>query len=784
MYNNIMTSYKEKQDKYIDLKINGRLFPSYILANFKSYKLPEIIKTDDDPCLVKTKLELKKYQLFASKYLDFNGPYKNILLYLSVGSGKTATAINIYNMLYNYSPGWNVFILTKSSLKNSTWMPELKQWLLDEEKEFRMQNITFISFDAPNADKAFMDAIRNSDTSKKNIYFIDEAHLFIRNVYGNISSSKGRRAQNIYEHIIQDQKENDGTRVVLISATPAINNPFELALLFNLLRPGIFPKSESQFNQEFISSGSYRTISPAKKNLFQRRILGLVSYYFGRVPGSYASTTTDYVDVKMSKYQEEIYSYFEEMEEKIARKKRSGGSSSETYKSYTRQSCNFTFPFMDQGISGETRPRPRGFKISEQDAQLLEKGKANPNADKGTNKYYNVQNYLDATAKFISMFENYLNDKNSKDEQNKHILLDDVNTFLNKYKGNFVEFHESDSKKSSLYTELHKCSAKFIYAIFNIMKSKGPVLVYSNYVLMEGLQLFKLYLKYFGFSSITNNNSTEESLKYAEYHGGVDDSQRVKNKNIFNTSANKYGKICKIMMISPAGTEGISLSNVRQVHLLEPYWNEVRMTQMIGRAVRFCSHKELPLDERHVDIYRYKSVRASGGKQTTDQYIEDLARGKEGLIQSFLDAVKEAAVDCELNKSHNSLVQDFKCFQFDEPSLFDEQIGPSYKDDIHDDMKMDNGSNSLKSQTIRIKVMKIKAVKLLSKPGIDKDKVKYSKQAYYWYNNVTGVVYDYDMHYAIGKIGYDDDNLPMKKDKDSYIITQVIPIPQIKEEDE
>jgi hypothetical protein len=99
-------------------------------------------------------------------------------------------------------------------------------------------------------------------------------------------------------------------------------------------------------------------------------------------------------------------------------------------------------------------------------------------------------------------------------------------------------------------------------------------------------------------------------------------------------------------------------------------------------------------------------------------------------------------------------------------------------------MKMDNGSNSLKSQTIRIKVMKIKAVKLLSNPNVEKDNVRYSKQAYYWYNNVTGVVYDYDMHYAIGKIGYDDDNLPMKKDKDVYIITQVVPIPQIKEEEE
>ena len=96
-------------------------------------------------------------------------------------------------------------------------------------------------------------------------------------------------------------------------------------------------------------------------------------------------------------------------------------------------------------------------------------------------------------------------------------------------------------------------------------------------------------------------------------------------------------------MISPAGAEGISLFNVRQVHLLEPYWHEVRMTQMIGRAVRQCSHKDLPMNERHVDIFRYKSIRGKNEKWTTDQQIENIARSKDSLIQSFLDTVKEAA---------------------------------------------------------------------------------------------------------------------------------------------
>lgn len=776
-----MSEYKRHKDKYIDLKINGRLFPSWVLANFKTYKLPEMFKSDEDQCSKKSKLELRKYQLFLSKYLDFNSPFKNILIYHGLGSGKTGSAINIYNMLYNYTPGWNVFILIKATLKDHPWMTDLQKWLLEEEKKFRFQNIVFVSYDAPNADKAFMDAVKNADSSKKSIYIIDESHNFIRNVYSNISTRLGRRALSIYDYIIQDQKENEGTRVILLSGTPAINEPYELSLMFNLLRPGIFPKSNSIFNQEFISISSYKTLNPSKKNMFQRRIMGLVSYYIGATPDYYATKTINYIDIEMSKYQEDIYTYFEKIEKQMAYKNRSNNKSSETYKSYTRQACNFTFPLMMQGISGETRPRPRGFKITEKEAQLLDK--TTENIEKGTEKYYNVQNYLDAVDNFVKMFDSYLSERQYSDEKNGHTLVNDIKIYHETYNDNYVEYHKNETIKSSLYTELHKCSAKMLYIIFEIIKSHGPVLVYSNYVLMEGLQIFKIYLKYFGFESLSNKLSGIDNFRYTEYHGGIDAKQRALNLEQFNAKENKYGNICKIMMISPAGAEGIGLLNIRQVHLMEPYWHEVRIIQMIGRAIRMCSHKDLPMNERHVDIYRYKSVRSNDGKWTTDQYIEDLARSKEGLIQSFLDAMKEVAVDCDLNKSHNLLAQDYKCFKFDETSLFDDQIGPAYKEDIHDDITMNNGSNNfLKSQTIRIKVLKIKAVKQLSDDNQFDIKIKYSKNEYYWYNPITGIVYDYELYFVVGKIGYDDDNLPKKLDKDTYIIDKLVPIPLIDDE--
>lgn len=768
--------YNKKINQYVNIKLNGRLFPTWLLTNFKRYKLPEILLDGSDPCNdTKMKKELRKYQEFLSRYLDYNSPYRDILMYHGLGSGKTRTSINIYNVLYNYSPDWNVYILLKATLKESTWIGELDKWLQQEEKEFRKGNIKFISYDAPNADKMFLEAVKNSDAAKKSMYIIDEAHNFINNVYTNISSKQGRRALTIYEHIIQDKKENDGVRVILISGSPAINIPFELGLMFNLLRPDIFPKSESLFNQTYVSTDAYPMINPATKNNFQRRIMGLVSYYVGATPEYYAKKIVHYVDVKMSEYQELIYSYYENIEEKIARKQKS--SSGGNYKSYTRQSCNFVFPIMNQGQTGETRPRPRDFKLKESDIEALTKG----NDNKENQKYYKADEYLKEIDDFANAFDSFLENKLANDIRNNHTLVEDIARFKkntnNKYTSeDYTNFISDDSNKSELLMALHNSSAKMTFMIFNIMNSPGPVLVYSNYVVMEGLQIFKIYLKYLGFTRYISHDKGSDGYRYMEYHGGIEPLERKRILEIFNKLDNKTGNISKIIMISPAGAEGISLNNTRQVHIMEPYWHEVRISQMIGRAIRQCSHSAIPMEDRNVEVFRYKSVRGSNKKWTTDQYIEDTARSKEGLIQSFLDAMKEVAIDCMLNKAHNNLVSKYRCFQFEEKSLFDEQIGPAYKDDLYDDLKLNNGLNSENSQIRRIKVIKVNAV-IQVKSDEDKDEHKYSEPQKYWYSPELYTVYDIDLYFPLGKVGLDDNNIPLKYDNDTYIITRMLPIP-------
>jgi len=308
--------------------------------------------------------------------------------------------------------------------------------------------------------------------------------------------------------------------------------------------------------------------------------------------------------------------------------------------------------------------------------------------------------------------------------------------------------------------------------------------------MLEGIEMFKIYLKYFGWKNY-NNKDVKDFHGYAEFTGKIAYEERDEILKIENNSENKDGKNIKIIFFSSAGAEGISLSNITQVHILEPYWNEVRVIQMIGRAIRMCSHVELPEEERHVDVYRYKTIKYNieeieviengittiktqlitddNKLNTIDYYIESTARKKSNEIQSFLEAIKEVAIDCELFKDVNMEKTKYKCFKFNDKSLFDKNIGPAYKEDILEDMKMDNGLNSSKSLIIKARVIKINGV-------LEKDIENYNtiKQTY-WYSNEYEYIYDYQLHYCVGRIKKKN-NLPWKLDNDTYVI-DVITIP-------
>jgi hypothetical protein len=259
-------------------------------------------------------------------------------------------------------------------------------------------------------------------------------------------------------------------------------------------------------------------------------------------------------------------------------------------------------------------------------------------------------------------------------------------------------------------------SPKFQAIIDNMETAKGPVLVYSQFKTLEGLGIFGLslefqknYIKFDlqpqanGLWALSPELLTDENKgkkRFIMYTGDEKSEKRDLLKHIFNANWAKIpqelaktikqlagaenninGKIAQAFMITQSGAEGISLENVRQVHLMEPYWNYVRLEQVKGRAIRICSHKSLPFDERTVEVYTY--ITKFGAEQktarrvdetlmikdkglTTDEAILSVSQDKKKLAESLFGAMRAAAVDCELNATENKVLS---CYRFPQPSM-------------------------------------------------------------------------------------------------------------------
>jgi PAS domain S-box-containing protein len=161
---------------------------------------------------------------------------------------------------------------------------------------------------------------------------------------------------------------------------------------------------------------------------------------------------------------------------------------------------------------------------------------------------------------------------------------------------------------------------------------------------------------------------------------------------------NNLGEIIKVLMITSAGSEGINLRNTRFVHIMEPYWHPVRLEQVIGRARRICSHKDLPLPLQTVEVFIYimifseeqlKSDEAIELKRkdlskglphlpiTSDQYLFEISEIKANLTSQLTDAIKESAFDCYIYSNG-------KCVNFGDPTNDKFSYVPDYAEQQND----------------------------------------------------------------------------------------------------
>jgi hypothetical protein len=158
------------------------------------------------------------------------------------------------------------------------------------------------------------------------------------------------------------------------------------------------------------------------------------------------------------------------------------------------------------------------------------------------------------------------------------------------------------------------------------------------------------------------------------------------------------GEVIKVFMITSSGSEGINLRNTRYVHIMEPYWHPVRLEQVIGRARRICSHKDLPKAFQTVEVFVYlmifspeqlKSDEAIELKrkdlskaipklpQTSDQYLYEISEIKANLTAQLTDAIKESSFDCYIYSNG-------KCVNFGDPTNNKFSYVPDYSEQQND----------------------------------------------------------------------------------------------------
>ena len=228
-------------------------------------------------------------------------------------------------------------------------------------------------------------------------------------------------------------------------------------------------------------------------------------------------------------------------------------------------------------------------------------------------------------------------------------------------------------------------SAKIKNICDTVLKSDGIILAYSQYI-DGGVVPIALALEELGFTrySAAGGNSSlfrtrptpsidaitmlPQRQHQAQYpnqpfrparYSVITGDPTISPDNLYELKAltsddNTHGENVKVVIISVAGSEGLDFKNIRQVHILEPWYNMNLLEQIIGRAIRNCSHKRLPYSHRNVELYLYGTQLTNAEIEAIDLYLYRLSEFKAVKIGAVSRVLRTSAVDCLLNIQHNS----------------------------------------------------------------------------------------------------------------------------------
>tara|TARA_B100000424_G_scaffold95981_2_gene72169 strand:+ start:13830 stop:17093 length:3264 start_codon:yes stop_codon:yes gene_type:complete len=477
------------------------------------------------------------------------------------------------------------------------------------------------------------------------------------------------------------------------------------------------PTNLDEFENYFIDANTNQL---KNQNLFKRRILGLTSYFRSAqeqlMPKFNKDVDFKVVKIPMSDFQFGVYEQARIEERKLERSNRKKKKKQvkenvyedtvSTYRIFSRAFCNFVFP--------NENPRPMPDKEKDLGKVLKE------DAD---------EDLLDAVSA-----EERINNPDGPFEAEDIRILENDDTQDSSYKErikNALDFLKNNASTYLSKEGLLTYSPKFLNILENIQDENymGLHMIYSQFRTLEGIGILKLILEQNGFTqfkikkneagiwNLNIKNEDKGKPTFALYTGTEDVEEKEIIRNIYNSdwekvpvsivsdlslisSNNYYGEIIKVLMISASGAEGISLKNVRYVHITEPYWHPVRVEQVIGRARRICSHHKLLLEERTVEVFLYLmkfteqqlegenavELKLNDGSKfddkipvTSDETLFEISSIKEKINKEILTAVKESSIDCSLyTKGEKN--EKLNCFSFGKSNPSSFSFGPSLND--------------------------------------------------------------------------------------------------------
>lgn len=169
------------------------------------------------------------------------------------------------------------------------------------------------------------------------------------------------------------------------------------------------------------------------------------------------------------------------------------------------------------------------------------------------------------------------------------------------------------------------------------------VVIFSHFV-SKGIEIFLKSVK------------THKDMKISYLKSNLSTTERATMVKSFNQGEPKPTTFFKVLLLTPASIEGLSLKNVRSLHIIEPGWEPFEENQIIGRTIRKGSHSQLCDHEKQVNIYHWVSIIPKRKftfesnwycdvdfslVKSTDEHCRDKLKIKRQELSPVLDAIKD-----------------------------------------------------------------------------------------------------------------------------------------------